>query len=131
MATVYSTQVFSTGNASQYLDVSAAIVAYSRQEKADKPSKLEVTLDNTGGAYNSLVALSSSYGKPIGMNTSLVLKEGYYTGTPPITPTVIQTGTYHINQVLFERSQDQNQIRLIAYDLSRNLDLDGRYHITY
>jgi hypothetical protein len=43
----------------------------------------------------------------------------------------VQTGTYHINQVLFERSPDQNQIRLLAYDLSRNLDLECRYQITY
>jgi len=128
---VFSSAVFSTGNASQYLDVSAAVLAYTREEKADKPSRLEVTLDNTNGAYNSLIALSSSYGRPIGMNTSLVLKEGYYTGTPPLSPTTVQTGTYHINQVLFERSPDQNQIRLLAYDLSRNLDLECRYQMTY
>src|SRR5207249_9761888 len=47
------------------------------------------------------------------------------------TPTVVQTGTYHLNQVLFERSPDQNQVRLIAYDLSRNLDSESRYQITY
>jgi hypothetical protein len=131
MAAVFSTQAFSTGNASQYLDVSAAVLSYSRQEQADKPSRLEVTLDNTNGVYNSLIALSSSYGKPIGMNTLLVLKEGYYIGTPPTTPTTVQTGTYHINQILFERSPDQNQIRLLAYDLSRNLDLECRYQMTY
>src|SRR5207237_7501144 len=91
----------------------------------------EVTIDNTNGVYNSLIALSSSYGKPIGMNTSLVLKEGYYIGTPPTTPATVQTGTYHINQILFERSPDQNQIRLLAYDLSRNLDLECRYQMSY
>src|SRR5579884_482437 len=67
MTTVFSSAMFSTGNASQYLDVSAAVLAYTREEKADKPSRLEVTLDNTNGAYNSLIALSSSYGRPIGM----------------------------------------------------------------
>jgi hypothetical protein len=43
----------------------------------------------------------------------------------------VQTGTYHINQILFERSPDQNQLHLIAYDLSRNLDLECRYQMTY
>jgi hypothetical protein len=130
MATVFSTQNFSTSNAAQYVDVSSAVLSYSRQEKVDKPSRLEVTLDNTNGTYNSLVALTG-YGQPIALNTSLVLKEGYYTGTPPTTPTTVQTGTYHINQILFERSPDMNQVRLVAYDLSRILDVESRYQMTY
>src|SRR5690348_7875111 len=36
MATVFSTTVFSTGNTNQYVDVSAAVLSYSKQEKADK-----------------------------------------------------------------------------------------------
>ena len=131
MATVFSTQVFATSNTNQYLDCSGAILAYTRQERVGKPARLEVVLDNVNGSYTSLIAPSSSYGKPIALNTSLVLKEGYAVGTPPTTPAVVQTGTYHINQILFERSPDQNQVRLIAYDLSRNLDLECRYQMTY
>ena len=83
MGAVFSTQAFATSNTNQYLDASAALLAYTRQEQVGKPAKLEVVLDNANGSYNSLIALSSSYGKPLALNTSLVLKEGYYTGTPP------------------------------------------------
>jgi hypothetical protein len=130
MATVCSTQDFSTSNTNQYADVSGSVLSYTRHEQANRPARFTVVLDNTAGAYNNLVALGS-YGKPISLNASLVLKEGYFTGTPPTTSSTLQTGTYHINQILFERSPDQNQLHLIAYDLSRNLDLECRYQMAY
>jgi hypothetical protein len=131
--TVYSAPLFQTSNASVYLDASASVLSYTRQEHAGKPAQLEIVLDNAHGVYNGLVTAvnaMSNY-QPIGLNASLVLSEGYLTGTPPSTPVVVKVGTYHIAQIQFLRGPEVNQLRLLALDLSRNLDRIVRYQQSY
>jgi len=132
-ATVYSALLFQTSSPTQYLDVSAAVLSYTRQEHPGKPAQLEVLLDNTQGRYNSLVTAVNATGnyQPIGLNASLVLSEGYRTGSPPQTPTVVKVGTYHLAQIQFTRTPTANYLHLIAHDLSRNLDLVARYQQNY
>ena len=130
LATVYSTPVFQTSNAAQYLDLSAAILSYQRHEQLNRPARLEVVIDNAQGVYNAAVSLSSSY-QPIGLNASLVLSEGYRVGTPPVAHDVVRVGTYHLQQIRFVRAPQENQLILTALDLSANLDLLSRYQINY
>jgi hypothetical protein len=125
---IYSAPAFQ-GSSTQQLDVSASILSYQRLEEANKPARLEVVLDNARGVYNTLVTVPGWY-QPIGLNASLILSEGYKVGTPPLSD-VVQVGTYHITQIQFVRAPDQNQLRLIALDVSRNLDLVSRYQFTY
>ncbi|MBV9688140.1 MAG: hypothetical protein JO202_00345 [Ktedonobacteraceae bacterium] len=131
MPSIYSAAAYSQSNTAQYVDVSAAVLSYTRTERESKPGRLEVTLDNNKGVYNSLVNTGGTTTQPLGPNTSLVLSEGYKTGTPPTTVEVVKVGTYHIASVLFERTPDENHLRIVAYDLSRNLDLVSRYQMTY
>ena len=131
MPSIYSAQAYSQSNAAQYLDLSAAVLSYTRTERESKPSRLEVTIDNNKGVSNSLVNTGGTTTEPLGPNTSLVLAEGYKTGTPPTTTEVVKVGTYHIASLLFERTPDQNHLRVVAYDLTRNLDLVSRYQMTY
>jgi hypothetical protein len=116
-----------------YVDVSASVLSYTRQEEVGKPARLEVLLDNTRGTYNSLVTAVTATGnyQPIGLNASLVLSEGYRTGTPPTAPVVVKVGTYHLAGVQFIRAPEASYLRLLALDLSRNLDLVARYQQNY
>jgi hypothetical protein len=133
LASVYSAPTFQTSNPAQFLDVSAAVLSYTRQEQHGKPAQLEVWLDNAQGSYNALVTTVNATGnyQPIGLNASLVLSEGYKTGSPPHTSTVIKVGTYHLAHIEFVRAPEANYLHLIALDLSRNLDLMARYQHTY
>src|SRR6266496_939193 len=115
---IYSAPVFQNSSSTQYLDVSASILSYLRSERIGQPARLEVVLDNAQGVYNALVTTASSY-QPIGLNASLVLSEGYKTGTGD----VVKVGVYHLEQVRFVRAPQENQLLLVARDLSRNLDL--------
>lgn len=130
---VYSAPLFQTGNPTMNLDVSAAVLSYTRQERPGKPAQLEVLLDNARGVYNSLVTALNTSGnyQPIGLNASLVLSEGYRTGTPPSTLSVIKVGTYHLTHIQFVRTPTTNYLRLTGLDLSRNLDLVARYQQNY
>jgi hypothetical protein len=132
-ASVYSASLFSTGNAAQYLDLSASVLSYTRQERPGKAAQLEVVLDNAQGRYNGLVTPVNATGnyQPLGLNASLILSEGYRTGSPPHTPTVVQVGTYRLEQIQFERAPEACYLRLVARDLSRNLDLSVRYQQNY
>jgi hypothetical protein len=130
MPTVMRSADYSQATASQYLDISNYILSYTRHEEINKSSKLEIIIDNNTGALNSKVGTDTSY-QPINLNCSVVLNEGYKTGSPPTTVETIKTGTYRINQILFQRSPGENQIKLIAYDKSRNLDIINRYQSTY
>jgi hypothetical protein len=130
MSAIFSAPTFQTSNTAQYLDVSAAILSYQRREQIDKPSRLEVLIDNNFGVYNALLTSSSSF-QPIGLNASLVLSEGYKTGTPPRVNDVVKVGTYHIEQIHMVRSPQENQILLVGLDITRNLDLISRYQNTY
>jgi len=130
LPTVYSAPAFQVTNTAQYLDVSASVLSYQCIEQAGKPGHLEVLLDNAKGVYNGLVTIGSSY-RPIGLNASMVLSEGYKVGSPPATPDVVKVGVYHIEQIHFKRSPQQNQVLLVGLDVSRNLDLVSRYQNTY
>ncbi|MDQ6660204.1 MAG: hypothetical protein M3Z24_04475, partial [Chloroflexota bacterium] len=130
MPTIYSASAFQTANTTQYLDVSGGILSYQRHEQVGKPARLEVLLDNASGRYNSLMTTGGNY-QPIGLNASLVLSEGYKTGTPPTTADVVKVGVYHLEQIHFMRTPQENQLLLIGLDLSRNLDLTARYQNSY
>ncbi len=128
-AAVYSAPAFQNSDSAQYLDISAAVLSYQRHEQPGKPARLEALIDNAKGVYNSLVTTGSSY-QPIGPNASLVLSEGYKTGTPT-TAHVVKVGTYHLEQVHFVRSPQENHLLLVGLDITRNLDLISRYQNSY
>jgi len=130
LSTVYSAPTFQNSNSAQYLDVSAAILSYQRHEQIGKPARLEVMIDNARGVYDALVTTGSSY-EPIGLNASIVLSEGYKTGSPPTATDVVKVGVYHLEQIHFVRSPQENQLLLVGLDLSRNLDLVARYQNSY
>jgi hypothetical protein len=130
MPTIEQSLDFSSGNATQYLDVSASILSYKRYEYENKPAKLEILLDNNKGVLSPSVGTNSTY-EPINLNTSVVVNEGYKTGSPPTTPEKVKIGTYHVNQIHFLRSPHENAIKLTCYDLSRNLDTINRFQNTY
>jgi hypothetical protein len=123
---IFSAPMFQSSNATQYLDVSNAVLSYQRQEQVGQPSRLEVVLDNAQGVYNALVTTSSPY-QPIGFNASLIMSEGYKMGSAH----VVTVGIFHLEQMSFMRSPQENQLVLVARDLSRNLDLLARYQSTY
>jgi hypothetical protein len=131
LATVQSAPAFSVSNATQYLDVSSSVLRYTRQETAHTASKLDVWLDNNKGVYNALVAPAGQSGQPIGLNTSIILSEGYDTGTPPTTKEVVQVGVYHLSRIEFVRSPEENVLHLVGFDLSRRLDFESRFQLTY
>lgn len=133
LASVYSASLFQASNPAQYLDVSTSILSYQRTEQPGKPARLDVVLDNTQGKYNAFVTAVNAPGnyQPLGLNANLVLSEGYRTGSPPVTPTVVKVGTYHLAHIQFVRAPDTNALHLIAFDASRNLDLVARYQQTY
>jgi hypothetical protein len=126
LPTIYSAPMFQRSNSTQYLDVSNAVLSYQRQEKVGQPSRLEIVLDNVRGVYNALVTISSSY-QPIGLNASLIVSEGYKTASSD----VVKVGVFHLEQIRFVRSPQENQLVLVAHDLSRNLDLLARYQSIY
>lgn len=130
---VYSAALFQTSNPAVSLDASASVLSYTRQEQSGKPAQLEIVLDNAGGVYNHLVTAIDATGnyQPIGLNASLILSEGYRTGTPPVTSTVVKVGTYRLTQIQFVRTPENNYLHLLALDLSRNLDLLARYQQNY
>ncbi|MDQ2906003.1 MAG: hypothetical protein M3Y81_20985 [Chloroflexota bacterium] len=130
LPSVYSAPAFQSTNAAQYLDVSASLLSYQRYEQPGRPARLEVLLDNAHGVYNGLVTSGSLY-QPIGLNASLVLSEGYKTGSPPLTADVVKVGVYSIGQIHFVRSPQENRLLLVGFDLSRLLDLPARYQNTY
>ncbi len=130
MPTIQRSPNYNAANPAHYLDSSGALLSYIRAESANRPSRIELELDNTNGQLSTKVGGASTY-QPINLNTSLVLSEGYKTGTAYNTIERVKTGTYRINQIVFLRSPQQNRLRLIGYDLSRNLDLLNRYQISY
>lgn len=130
---IYSAPLFQNSNAVQYLDLSAAVLSYTRREQPGRPATLEVLLDNARGQYNNLVTPVNAMGnyQPIGLNAALILSEGYRTGAPPAIPTVVKVGTYRLAHIQFVRSPTASYLRLTAQDLSRNLDFIARYQQNY
>lgn len=130
LSSVYSAAAFLTTNTAQYLDVSSAVLSYQRLEQVGKPARLELLLDNAGGVYDGLVNVGGTY-QPVGPNASMVLSEGYKTGSPPTVTDVVKVGTYHIEQIHFVRSPQENHLLIVGLDVSRNLDLVSRYQNSY
>jgi hypothetical protein len=130
LSTVYSAMLFQATNTTQVLDLSSAILSYQRSEQEGKAARLEVLIDNAHGVFNNLVTTATSY-QPLGLNASLILSEGYKTGTPPTTNDVVRVGVYHIEQIHFVRSSIEHHLLLIGRDASRNLDLKLRYQNSY
>ncbi|MBE3561065.1 MAG: hypothetical protein IMW89_17860 [Ktedonobacteraceae bacterium] len=117
----------------QYADLSARILSYRREEQAGRPARLTLTLDNADPALTSLVASyhpTLTYA-PIGLNTTLVLDEGYFAGSPPIMPETITTARYRVTRVVFERMPGSSRLHVEAEDLTRLLDAVNRYQVTY
>lgn len=132
MATILSDKQYAQSDATRYLDVSSSILSYQRREVVYKPGELSVVLDNNAGVLNNLVAFGNGTPyEPIGKHTTLVLSEGYDKGTPPTIKDVVVVGKYHISSIQFLRSPQENSVRLIAYDLTKNLDLVSRYQNTW
>lgn len=133
LVSVYSAFLFQTTNPAQYLDASASVLSYTREDQPGKPARLDIVLDNAQGRYNALVTAVNTTGnyQPFGLNAVLVLSEGYRTGSPPLTPMVVKVGTYHLAHIQFLRTPETNVLHLIAFDLSRNLDLIARYQQSY
>lgn len=127
---IYSAAIFQQSNPAQFLDVSGSVHSFTRLEEANRPTRLELLLDNTHGVYNALISTSNSY-QPIGPNCSIFLSEGYKTGTPPTTREVVLTGTYHIAQIHIQRSPEVHQILLVGLDKSWQLDQVARYQNSY
>ena len=122
---------FSSANPAQYIDLSTYVLEYRREEEPGKPASLNVVLDNSLGMLNSSVTVygAGSY-KPIGLNTTLILSEGYYTGSPPTTRELMRVGKYNIKEILLERAPGSSHLRLIAEDASYLLDQVNRYQIS-
>lgn len=127
-ASVFAAPMYAQSNTAQYLDLSNAVLSYKRTEKQNKTARLDVLIDNNKGVYSSKVCTGSAPYAPIGPNTMLVLSEGYVTTNGR---EVINTGRYHIQQIVFERSPDENRIHIVAHDMSRNLDVQSRFQLTY
>lgn len=118
-------------DATQYHDFSGKVVEYKRTDDLGKPGAIAVVLDNANSAITSLVSSYGSTYEPLGLMNKLVLSEGYKTGTPPTTQEVVNTGTYRIRSIIFERAPGINHITIEAEDLSHLLDQKSRYQMTY
>ncbi|TMC19624.1 MAG: exo-alpha-sialidase [Chloroflexi bacterium] len=130
MALIMRSPNYASTNATQFLDVSNAILSYTRHETINQPSRLEIVLDNNRGTFNAKLGSASNY-QPLNLNCSLVLSEGYKTGNPPSTREVVKVGTYRIARIQFKRSPTANQVSISAIDRSRDLDLLNRFQTTY
>ena len=122
---------FQQSDSTRYVDLSSKILHYQRIDEIGKPSTLTIVLDNAAAA---LLPFVSTYGvtyAPLGLNTTLVLSEGYYTGSPPTTPEAVTVVSYRVKQLVFARAPGHSQLTIIAEDRSRLLDQVNRYQVTY
>jgi hypothetical protein len=129
MPTIFSAPTFVSTNPQQCLDLSGAVLSYQRLEAPGRPARLEVLLDNAAGRYNNLVTIGSTY-QPLGPGSSLILSEGYLSGSPP-TASLVRVGTYYLAQLHFLRSPQENRLLLVAFDGSYRLDFCARYQNDY
>lgn len=118
---------FSQSDTTQYVDLSAYVLEYHRIDSLDKPALLTVLLDNSNNNLSQYVSAYSSSYKPIGINTTLILSEGYYTGTPPTNKELVQVGQYHVKQIAFQRAPGEHRVQIVAEDISRYFDYESRY----
>ena len=122
---------FQSSDSSRYVDLSANILAYQRSEEIGRPAKITLTLDNSRSNLTAYIATYGTNYQPLGLNTTLVLNEGYKTGMPPHTTEVVGVAKYYIRQIIFERSPGLHQILIEAEDLSTRLDEVNRYQVSY
>lgn len=119
-----------TASSTQALDISGAILSYTRHEKVSRPATLDIVLDDNPGQLIPKFSQPTTT-QPIGPNCTLVLYEGYRTGTPPVTSEKVKVGTYHIQGILVQRSPQENQITLRCSDLTSCFDQLNRFQIIY
>jgi hypothetical protein len=122
---------FLTSDTDQYRDLSDYVLAYQRVEEIGKVSTLTVLLDNSDAALTSTIAHYGVTYKPLSINGTLVLSEGYQTGNPPSNSEVVTVGRYRIKQITIERAPGESRIQLVAEDVSRLLDQENRYQVSY
>lgn len=140
MAAIYSAPGY-VAAVNQRLVADPYILSYTRVDygssgagSGGKPNTLEIILDNNKGQLNTLVCVTGvgAYWQPMSLNASLLLFEGYKDGgPPPTTVDTIQVGTYRVTEIEFLRSPEQNAIKLVAKDVSRDLDRECRWQQTY
>jgi hypothetical protein len=130
MSAIYRALNFNASNTSQVLDISGAILSYVRTEKVQRPATLDIVLDNNHGQLVDQLSQSGAT-QPLGPNCSLILHEGYRTGTPPSTNESIKVGTYRIQCITVQRTAVEQQISLHCSDLTTCFDLLNRFQITY
>lgn len=131
-STVLSTRAFTRDDSSQFLDASASVLSYRRQEQVNKAAELVVALDNRAGLCNGLLNLSGgNQFQPITPEACLRLQEGYTINSSSGHTECIPSGLYHLASVDVERSPGQNQIHLTGLDLSARLDHVARWQNTF
>jgi hypothetical protein len=114
--------VYSASNPQQYQDVSAQVLEVQRHEARGKAGALTLRLSNAGGQYNSLPML--------GLNTSMLLAEGYRDPTSGVAST-IAVGTYYVDRYQFVRGPDCNELLIQARDATKRLDRAARQQRSY
>ncbi len=121
---------YSTINGNKQTDISDSVLRYEHTETEGQPSKLTLTIDNNKNANFNHVTIQDDFYQAITRNGNIVLSEGYYTGSPAAKD-VEQVGTYHVDEIVFVRAPGRNEIELICYDNSRQLDTVNRFQSTY
>jgi hypothetical protein len=130
LPTIYRSSNYSTSDPTRNLDVSGAVLSYTRHEQRRRPATLVVLLDNNGAVISQKISKPGTQ-QPIGPNCSLVLSEGYKTGSPPTTKESVTVATYRIQSIIIQRNPHENRVQLHCADLTANFDLLNRYQVTY
>ncbi|HEY7123099.1 MAG TPA: hypothetical protein VH540_04020 [Ktedonobacterales bacterium] len=114
--------VYSASNPQQNQDVSAQVLEIRRSEARGKAGALTLRLSNAGGQYNALSML--------GLNTSVLLAEGYHDPTSGAAST-IAVGTYYVDSYTFARGPEQHELLIQARDATKRLDRAARQQRSY
>ncbi len=130
MSSVLRAQAYSQTNVNQYVSVGNAVLSYSHNEADGKAASLELVLDNNRGLFSALISQPTSP-QPIGPHCSVVLSEGYRTGTPPTSVETVKVGTYRITSIQIQRSPQMHRLRLLCHDATSLLDLINRFQMVY
>ena len=130
MSSILQAPTYNQANANQYLNVGNAVISYSLKEQDRKPAVLEMIIDNNQGLFSSFIS-QAAQPQPIGPHCSLVLNEGYCTGSPPTTVETVKAGTYRITSLQIQRAPQMHQLRLLCHDATSQLDLVNRFQMTY
>jgi hypothetical protein len=114
--------VYNPANPQSFLDVSAQVLEARRHEARGKAGQIMLRLSNAGGQYNSLPML--------GLNTSLLLSEGYHDPGSGAAST-LSVGTYYIDRYQYLRAPDHNELLITARDATKRLDQAARLQTSY